>query len=71
MLSRGVEAVFWMKACPRCKGNLFLDQDASNRDVVCLQCGYRRGSNRLDLPKTVNNPEEHSQADERLLEVEQ
>ncbi|HEY90454.1 MAG TPA: hypothetical protein G4O07_01350 [Dehalococcoidia bacterium] len=63
--------MFWMKACPRCKGDLFLDQDAINRDVVCLQCGYRRGSNRLDLHETVIDSEERPQAYERLLEVEQ
>ena len=63
--------MFWVKACPRCKGDLFLDQDASNRDVVCLQCGYRRSSNQLDLHKTVIDSEECSQADEWLLEVEQ
>jgi uncharacterized Zn finger protein (UPF0148 family) len=34
--------MFWLKACPRCKGDLFLDANARGKDIVCLQCGYRR-----------------------------
>lgn len=34
--------MFWLKACPRCKGDLFLDINTRGKDIVCLQCGYRR-----------------------------
>jgi primosomal protein N' len=28
--------------CPRCRGDLFLDDQDGLQDLVCLQCGYRR-----------------------------
>ena len=34
--------MFWLKACPRCKGDLYLDIGSRGKDIVCLQCGYRR-----------------------------
>ena len=34
--------MFWLKACPRCKGDLFLDASPYVKDIVCIQCGYRR-----------------------------
>ncbi len=30
-----------LKGCPRCDGDLFKEIDASDADLVCLQCGYR------------------------------
>jgi len=33
--------MFWLKACPKCKGDLFLDNGPYSQDIVCLQCGYR------------------------------
>ena len=33
--------MFWFKACPKCKGDLFLDNGLYSQDIVCLQCGYR------------------------------
>ncbi len=29
------------KACPRCLGDLFREDDAGYPEVVCLQCGFR------------------------------
>jgi hypothetical protein len=29
------------KACPRCLGDLFQEDDAGYPEVVCLQCGFR------------------------------
>ena len=29
------------KACPRCLGDLFSEDDAGYPEAVCLQCGYR------------------------------
>lgn len=29
------------KACPRCRGDLYLEIDAHFTNRVCLQCGYR------------------------------
>ncbi len=30
---------FYFKACPRCKGDIYLDEDAYGRYGKCLQCG--------------------------------
>jgi len=30
------------KSCPRCRGNLFYDEDVGLRFEKCLQCGYER-----------------------------
>jgi uncharacterized protein YbaR (Trm112 family) len=29
-----------LKACPRCKGDLFLDEDHYGKYKSCIQCGY-------------------------------
>lgn len=31
--------MIWLKACPRCGGDLFEDRDWYNRTVKCFQCG--------------------------------
>ena len=30
------------KSCPRCKGDLFIDEDQNRCYEKCLQCGYER-----------------------------
>lgn len=30
----------WLKACPKCKGDLFLDKDHYGKYQSCIQCGY-------------------------------
>lgn len=40
----------WLKACPKCKGDLFLEDDSQDRYLACLQCGQRIYSQR---PNTV------------------
>ena len=32
----------WLKGCPKCKGDLYLDQDTYGKFQSCLQCGYIR-----------------------------
>lgn len=35
-------AIWWLKACPRCRGDLLEDMDYDeDRVVVCFQCGRR------------------------------
>ena len=29
----------WLKQCPRCRGDLYLEQDAYDKYLACLQCG--------------------------------
>ena len=31
---------FWLKSCPRCHGDLVLEQDRWGRYRVCIQCGH-------------------------------
>ncbi len=31
--------VIWLKACPRCGGDLFEERDWYSRTVKCFQCG--------------------------------
>ena len=30
------------KKCPRCRGDIFIDEDIENCYEKCLQCGYER-----------------------------
>jgi DNA-directed RNA polymerase subunit RPC12/RpoP len=30
------------KGCNRCEGDLYVEGEAADTDLVCLQCGYRR-----------------------------
>jgi Zn ribbon nucleic-acid-binding protein len=39
----------WFKACPKCRGDLYLRHETDGKDIVCLQCGYTRHI----LPKHV------------------
>ncbi len=34
--------MFFFKACPKCHGDLYLDNDAYGAFVECLQCGLLR-----------------------------
>ena len=36
--------MFWFPfmSCPRCQGDIYLDNDSDGRYFGCLQCGYRR-----------------------------
>ena len=32
----------WLKACPKCEGDLYLQHEIDGKDIVCAQCGYTR-----------------------------
>ncbi len=32
--------MYWLKACPRCGGDLHEEQDHYGVYVACIQCGY-------------------------------
>ncbi len=34
--------MFWFKQCPRCCGDLFIDQDQYGSFVTCMQCGLSK-----------------------------
>lgn len=40
-----------LKACPRCRGDLFLDEGT----WVCLQCGHREYDKPFDLGNKVSS----------------
>lgn len=31
---------FWFKSCPKCHGDLVLEQDRWGSYRICIQCGY-------------------------------
>jgi hypothetical protein len=31
--------LYWLKMCPKCHGDLYLDEDWFGRSLTCLQCG--------------------------------
>ena len=33
--------MFWLKACPRCQGDLLGQSDSYGSYIACLQCGYQ------------------------------
>ena len=39
---REVIAMWKFKMCPRCRGDIFIDQDTVTLYEKCLQCGYER-----------------------------
>lgn len=42
MTFKTVKPKWRLKACPRCKGDLFSDPGfTQSDDMACLQCGYR------------------------------
>ncbi len=32
--------MMWLKACPRCRGDLFMERNVGDSYMVCLQCGH-------------------------------
>lgn len=37
---RGRVEMYWLKSCPKCQGDLCLEQDHYGAFQTCLQCGY-------------------------------
>lgn len=40
----------YLKACPRCRGDIQLDDDQYGRYMECLQCGFLIRSKAEDRP---------------------
>ncbi|MBI3969499.1 MAG: hypothetical protein HY329_27965 [Chloroflexi bacterium] len=32
--------MMWLKSCPRCQGDLYLEHDIEFSSVKCIQCGH-------------------------------
>ncbi len=43
--------MFWLKCCPRCKGDLFEQRDQFGSFFTCIQCGLSR-----DVPAVKEGP---------------
>lgn len=42
-LGKGGGGMFWLKACPRCRGDLCLERnELGEAEIICIQCGLRR-----------------------------
>jgi len=39
------------KSCPRCHGDMYLENDLYSWDEVCLNCGFRRVHSRMHSGK--------------------
>ncbi len=48
---RVVYAMIKFKVCPRCHGDLYLNEDIFGKYVNCLQCGYMKDSEPPALTK--------------------
>jgi len=45
------------KKCPRCRGDIFIDEDTERCYEKCLQCGYERELERVRVSKNSQNAE--------------
>ena len=45
------------KKCPRCNGDIFIDEDIDNCYEKCLQCGYERELERVRARNHRKNSE--------------
>jgi hypothetical protein len=59
--SGGTEMLL-MKFCPRCKGDLYLEEDGVMRDLVCIQCGNRPPNGAAVADIIVQRARERSRA---------
>lgn len=32
--------MMWLKVCPRCKGDVYVEKDVFDTNLKCLQCGH-------------------------------
>ena len=48
---RVVYAMIKFKVCPRCHGDLYLNEDVFGKYVNCLQCGYMKDAEAPALTK--------------------
>ena len=35
--------MFYLKACQRCVGDMFIERNVGVTELVCIQCGHRQG----------------------------
>lgn len=42
------------KGCPRCRGDIFIDEDTDKCYEKCLQCGYERELVRVNVSRNMD-----------------
>jgi len=46
--------MMWLKACPRCRGDMVMDSDYYGPSVSCIQCGYTLDKPLPDLQRKLS-----------------
>jgi hypothetical protein len=47
--AEGCASMWNFKKCPRCRGDIFIDEDTERCYEKCLQCGYERELERVSV----------------------
>ena len=51
--------MFWLKACPRCRGDIYLESnELEGNELHCMQCGFRRFVTQAATLGEVKNQEQ-------------
>lgn len=45
--------MMWLKACPRCRGDLFKERSVGDASMICLQCGHVLTKSQEEVLRTV------------------
>jgi len=48
---RGDVDMWNFRKCPRCGGDIFIDEDVDQAYEVCLQCGFERALERVPVAR--------------------
>lgn len=58
--------------CPKCNGNVYVEEDYYGKSIVCLQCGYSRDieadPTRLIVAKACSEVDNNIDSDAGILE---
>jgi hypothetical protein len=59
--AKGGVTMWDFKKCPRCRGDIFIEEDAERCYEKCLQCGYERELERVKVSRrSPDNEKEKS-----------
>ena len=50
---RGTREMFWLRACPKCHGDLYQGKDMYGKYVACMQCSHYLTAAEEDRIKAV------------------
>ncbi len=55
--AKGGISMWNFKKCPRCRGDIFIEEDAERCYEKCLQCGYERELERVKVTRKSSDIE--------------